>query len=308
MILKGDLITKEQAQNAFFSSYEGKYTIMDNLDEKGDPVIHARNEIYNSEYVYVTVVLRGTLHMIVSGTRIELKANDSLTVTPCMSVTIEESRCIYFTFLTSSYLMLDMYKRTNVINKMHYHAFKFRHIRLDAEKIAVLLECYKRIKREHQQPDYPMKEVVLRAYQSAYLAKFFSLLEGTERINYVTNSRQYAFFNEFLSLLNQQHKAERAVQYYAKQLNITPKYLSSIVHKFTGMTASQAIDQYVVFAIKQTLYSNEYNIKKVSEEYNFQSQSFFGRYFKRITGLSPNAYLKKNNIKSINFVQKKKEN
>ena len=308
MILKGDLITKEQAQNAFFSSYEGKYTIMDNLDEKGDPVIHARNEIYNSEYVYVTVVLRGTLHMIVSGTRIELKANDSLTVTPCMSVTIEESRCIYFTFLTSSYLMLDMYKRTNVINKMHYHAFKFRHIHLDAEKIAVLLECYKRIKREHQQLDYPMKEVVLRAYQSAYLAKFFSLLEGTERINYVTNSRQYAFFNEFLSLLNQQHKAERAVQYYAKQLNITPKYLSSIVHKFTGMTASQAIDQYVVYAIKQTLYSNEYNIKKVSEEYNFQSQSFFGRYFKRITGLSPNAYLKKNNIKSINFVQKKKEN
>lgn len=308
MILKGDLITKEQAQNAFFSSYEGKYTIMDNLDEKGDPVIHARNEIYNSEYVYVTVVLRGTLHMIVSGTRIELKANDSLTVTPCMSVTIEESRCIYFTFLTSSYLMLDMYKRTNVINKMHYHAFKFLHIRLDANKIAILLECYKRIKREHQQPDYPMKEVVLRAYQSAYLAKFFSLLEGTERINYVTNSRQYAFFNEFLSLLNQQHKAERAVQYYAKQLNITPKYLSSIVHKFTGMTASQAIDQYVVFAIKQTLYSNEYNIKKVSEEYNFQSQSFFGRYFKRITGLSPNAYLKKNNIKSINFVQKKKEN
>ena len=84
--------------------------------------------------------------------------------------------------------------------------------------------------------------------------------------------------------------------------------MSTIVHKYTGMTASQAIDQYIVFAIKQTLYNNEQNIKKVSEEYNFQSQSFFGRYFKRITGLSPNAYLKQNNIKSINFIQQKKEN
>lgn len=307
MILKGDLITKADAQSAYFSSYDGKYTIMDNLDQREDPVIHAREEIYNSEYVYVTVVLRGTLRLIVSGTRIEMKANEYLAVMPCMSVTVEESRCTFFTFLTSSYLMADIYKRTNVLNRLHYHAFKFRHVRFTPEKIAIMLECYKRIKREHQQEDYPRKEVVLRAYLGAYVAKFFSLLGGTEPVNYVKNSRQYAFFNEFLKLLNQYHKEERAVQFYAQTLGITPKYLSNIVHKYTNLTASQAIDQYVVYAIKQTLYNNEYNIKKVSLEYNFQSQSFFGRYFKRITGMSPNAYLKQNNIRSISFIQQKKE-
>ena len=288
MILKGDLITKADAQSAYFSSYDGKYTIMDNLDQREDPVIHAREEIYNSEYVYVTVVLRGTLHLIVS-------------------VTVEESRCTLFTFLTSSYLMADIYKRTNVLNRLHYQAFKFRHVRFTPEKIAIMLECYKRIKREHQQEDYPRKEVVLRAYLGAYVAKFYSLLGGTEPVNYVKNSRQYAFFNEFLKLLNQYHKEERAVQFYAQTLGITPKYLSAIVHKYTNLTASQAIDQYVVYAIKQTLYNNEYNIKKVSMEYNFQSQSFFGRYFKRITGMSPNAYLKQNNIRSISFIQQNKE-
>ena len=161
MILKGDLITKADAQSAYFSSYDGKYTIMDNLDQREDPVIHAREEIYNSEYVYVTVVLRGTLRLIVSGTRIEMKANEYLAVMPCMSVTVEESRCTFFTFLTSSYLMADIYKRTNVLNRLHYHAFKFRHVRFTPEKIAIMLECYKRIKREHQQEDYPRKEVVL---------------------------------------------------------------------------------------------------------------------------------------------------
>ena len=308
MILKGDLITKEDAQGYFFSSYEGKYTIMDNLDEKGDPVIHAREEIYNTEYVYITVVLRGTLSLIIGGTPIEMKANEYLAVMPCMSVVVKESRCIYFTFLTSSNLMADLYKRTNVHTKLHYHAFKFRHIRFTPEKIAVLLDCYKRVKREHVQEEYPMKELVLRAYSAAYVAKFFSILDDEEHIRYVKNSRQYKFFNDFLNLLNENHKQERSVQFYADKLHITPKYLSTIVHKYTGMTASQAIDQYIVFAIKQTLYNNEQNIKKVSEEYNFQSQSFFGRYFKRITGLSPNAYLKQNNIKSINFIQQKKEN
>ena len=76
MIRKGDIITKNDAQNVFFSSFEGKYTIMDNLDEKGEPIIHARKEVYNTEYVYVTVVLRGTLNMIIGGTRVEVKANE----------------------------------------------------------------------------------------------------------------------------------------------------------------------------------------------------------------------------------------
>ena len=52
MILKGDIITKDDVQNCFFSTYEGKYVIMDNLDKKTDPTIHAREEIYNSEYVF----------------------------------------------------------------------------------------------------------------------------------------------------------------------------------------------------------------------------------------------------------------
>ena len=162
MILKGDLITRDDAPNAFFSSFEGKYTIMDNLDEKGDPVIHARKEVYNAEYIYVTIVLLGTLNIIIGGTKLEVKANEYLAVMPCMSVIVKESRCIYFTFLTSSNLMADLYKRTNVHTKLHYHAFKFRHIRFTSEKIAVLLDCYKRVKREHVQEVYPMKELVLR--------------------------------------------------------------------------------------------------------------------------------------------------
>ena len=163
MIRKGDIITKNDAQNVFFSSFEGKYTIMDNLDEKGDPIIHARKEVYNTEYVYVTVVLRGTLNMIIGGTRVEVKANEYIAVMPCMSVIVEESRCIFFAFLNRNHLMADIYKRTGVNPRLHYHAFKFRHARFSPDSIAVLLDCYKRIKQEHQHEDYPMKEIVLRA-------------------------------------------------------------------------------------------------------------------------------------------------
>lgn len=301
MILKGDLITRDDAPNAFFSSFEGKYTIMDNLDEKGDPVIHARKEVYNAEYIYVTIVLRGTLNIIIGGTKLEVKANEYLAVMPCMSVEVEESRCIFFSYLTRSHLMADIYKRTHIHPKFTYNAFKFHHLHFTQEEMETLLESYVRIKREHQHENYPMKEIVLRAYYSAHIAKLFSMIDEKKFIHYIKDSRQHKFFSDFINTLNLKHKEERSVQYYAEQLHITPKYLTTIVYKYTGLTASQAIDQYIIYAIKQTLYNNEYNIKKISLEYNFPSQSFFGRYFKRITGMSPLAYVKHNNIKSINF-------
>lgn len=303
MILKGHIMTKEQAGNSFFSSFEGKYIIMDNLDEKGEPFVHAKDEIYNSEYVFVTVVLRGTLYIDVAGTELAIKANEYLVVTPCMRVHSKDSRCIRFTFLTRSYLMADIYDRTKVVNKLHFNAFKFRHIHLNPEITNTLLECYLRIKSEHMREDYPMKEAVLRAYQSAYIAKFFSYVDSSHLIQYVKSTRQYKLFNEFLYKLNEQYRKERSVQHYAKEMNITPKYLSAIVFTYTGLTASQVIDQYVVFSIKQSLYTNEHNIKAISADFNFPSQSFFGRYFKRITGMSPNEYIKQHNIKSINFTK-----
>ena len=94
--LKGDLITEKDALGVFFSSYEGKYVIMDNIDEKNVPIIQAREEIYNADYMYVTVVLRGTLHIIVGGTELDVKANEYLAVMPCMSVEVKESKCIFF--------------------------------------------------------------------------------------------------------------------------------------------------------------------------------------------------------------------
>lgn len=303
MTLKGQTITANDAQNCFFSSFEGKYNIMDNLDEKGDPVIHVRPEIYNSEYVYVTVVLRGTLHIVVGGCAIDIKANEYLAVMPCMSIEVKESRCIFYSYLVQNYIMAEIYKRGNFDKVIHYHPFQFRHAHCSQEQCDTLLTCYRRIKEEHLRPDYPMKEMALRAYYSAYIVKSFSYLKEEEIISHMKNYRQYKFFDEFILMLNQKHKEERAVQYYADAMHVTPKYLSAVVKTFTQLTASQVIDQYIISAIKQSLYSNKQNIKTVSEEYHFPSQSFFGRYFKRLTGLSPNDYIKHHNIKSISFNQ-----
>ena len=71
---------------------------------------------------------------------------------------------------------------------------------------------------------------------------------------------------------------------------ILPKHLSNVIKELTGKSASQWIDDYVVLEAKTLLKSTNLTILQISEELHFANQSFFGKYFKQHTGLSPMRY------------------
>ena len=100
-------------------------------------------------------------------------------------------------------------------------------------------------------------------------------------------------FDEFMSLLQQYSKRERNVSFYAKQLNITPKYLSSVVKEVSGKTAARWIDESVILEAKALLKYSGMSIQEIAYHLNFSTQSFFGKYFKQHTGTSPSRYKRK---------------
>ncbi|MGN0032314.1 MAG: helix-turn-helix domain-containing protein [Candidatus Limimorpha sp.] len=101
---------------------------------------------------------------------------------------------------------------------------------------------------------------------------------------------QGVIYSKFLDLLKQHHKKERQVSFYASRLCITPKYLSVIVKRATGRTTIDCIEDYVITEAKAMLSSTSFSIKKIAYELNFPSQSVFGKFFKRVTGISPKQY------------------
>jgi AraC-like DNA-binding protein len=76
-------------------------------------------------------------------------------------------------------------------------------------------------------------------------------------------------------------------------LSLTPKYLSQIIKASTGKSANEWIDEYVMLEAKALLKSTTMTIQQISDELNFPSQSFFGKYFKRCEGVSPKEYREK---------------
>ena len=80
------------------------------------------------------------------------------------------------------------------------------------------------------------------------------------------------------------------MDFYAEKLSITPKYMSTVIKQTSGKTAGDWIDDHVLLEAKALLKSTNMTILQISDELNFPSQSFFGKYFKRLTGVSPKEY------------------
>ena len=103
----------------------------------------------------------------------------------------------------------------------------------------------------------------------------------------VKSYRVRELFNRFMMLLERDYKISRDVNYYAAQMNISSKYLTNIVNQVTGHTPKTIIGQYVILQLKMHLKRSTQSIKEMAWEFHFADVSFFCRYFKKHTGLTP---------------------
>ncbi len=108
----------------------------------------------------------------------------------------------------------------------------------------------------------------------------------------VSKTRGQVLFSQFIDLVVEKHREQHSVKYYADELGITPKYLSAVAEEQTGKNAKRWIDEHIALDAKVLLRSSSRDIQKVSKILNFPDVSFFGKFFKRLVGVSPKAYRK----------------
>lgn len=126
---------------------------------------------------------------------------------------------------------------------------------------------------------------------------FFRISDMYEQSTQVANNKELSvrnrreeYFAKFITLLSNNFKRERTVGFYAEQMCVTPKYLSLLIKEFSGKSAAEWIDYYVITEAKTLLRYSTMSIQEVAYELSFSSQSFFGKYFKHLTGMSPSEY------------------
>ena len=81
-----------------------------------------------------------------------------------------------------------------------------------------------------------------------------------------------------------------SVTEYANILAITANHLTQTVNQLTGKTSSQIIRAKQILEIKRLLVHTNLSVTEIATRLNFADQSYFAKFFKRETGVSPLQY------------------
>lgn len=168
------------------------------------------------------------------------------------------------------------------LNTTHFYS-------LTNEMLEAFMSCYAQVSGIMKQENHPYREEIIRHLFSAYYYGLGYYVHNTQGQVSAMTCRQEVC-ERFIRLVAEHFKAHRDIGFYADRLCITNKYLSALLKQETGMTALEWIERYVTLYAKSCLSSTSMTIQEISDELDFPSQSVFGKYFKRVEGMSPKAY------------------
>ena len=163
-------------------------------------------------------------------------------------------------------------------------------VNVTPQALSVFDNYYRFIEDRMKAEGHEYKSNVVRSLVSALIYEMFSYsnqynAKGDEMSN---NSRHCdALFKSFVDILHSDGIKRRTVASYAADLCITPKYLSVICKEKTGLTAMDFINEFVMQDVRRMLVYSDKSIKEISNELGFPNVSFFGKYVKTHSGLTP---------------------
>ena len=128
---------------------------------------------------------------------------------------------------------------------------------------------------------------------SGMLCEMFAMLNqlipDNKGIN-IQYDRNAFITKEFIDLVNADNGTHRSVSYYADKLCYSPKYLCSVIKGTIGKTPMKIIQENAIKHIKYQLKHTNMSIKEITVHFDFPNASFFGKFVKTHTGMTPVEY------------------
>ena len=141
-----------------------------------------------------------------------------------------------------------------------------------------------------QEKPHTYSQQTRRYHMSGLLCELMATLQSLIPEDYNSTQPSHYIVRKFLELVNADDGTHRSVSYYADCLCYTPKYISGIIKEATGKTPLQIINDHAVQQIKRELQRTDQSIKEIADRFEFSNPSFFGKFVKQHTGMTPGQF------------------
>ena len=130
----------------------------------------------------------------------------------------------------------------------------------------------------------------------AFLLEVLSVLRRGNNMlkdnNIINNSGLHGrkLADRFVQLVEQSDGRIRRVDEFAQMLNVTPKYLSKLLMDTMHRKPSVIVAFFTLQAIENRLRYTDMTMQQIADDLHFANASFFGKYFKEHSGMTPMEY------------------
>lgn len=242
------------------------------------------------EIYAIVLVVEGKGMVGINGKSYEIRKNDLFICPPnnivengLMSLDFKG----YFIFVSSEYVQRIMSLQSVWEFKVLFE--KNPVYSLLPKEVAIFRQYYDLLCSKVQDST-PAQKRVIDTLIVAFVYDMQNYLERFMQDKQWTLTSGESIYRRFIDLLESSYPKKRAVSYYADCLHVTPKYLSSICKQVGDRRPSDIIDSYVFKDIDHLMKHTQKSIKEIACELDFPNLSFFGKYVRKHSGLSPKAY------------------
>jgi AraC-like DNA-binding protein len=264
------------------------------LDKIEDLIgIYRNNEIKNKPFAII-VDLQGELVLETNIKRHKLKQKQILIYLPYNKTITGHTTSNNFEvkiLCLSEKIMMDNFSMGNELWEKSFTLREEPIIDIN-EEVYKLFECYGNLlNQRYSMRGRSFHKEVITSLMKAFLYELLNEVgQSVETPGKHLLKQGDILFKKFITLLSETNIKPRMVSWYAQQLCVTPKYLSTTCKNVSGKSATVWINQYVMKDISHMLIHSEKSIKEISDYMNFPNLSFFGKYVKSHFGISPKEY------------------
>lgn len=155
------------------------------------------------------------------------------------------------------------------------------------DKEGSVLQVLKGIFREYQQQREQYREVI-QSCLHIFLITLLRLQQAPSQNNANTYTQER--LEALLDLLETHIHTHKKASQYAAMLHLSLYQLNTVTRSALGKTVSQLISEQIILEAKRQLLATTAQVGQIAEQLGYEDVSYFIRFFKKQTGLTPEAF------------------
>ena len=259
-----------------------------------------QGELSLDSHGLIVICTGGMAQFDYDGQQIQLHKNDLYLYMAhsvvCNFMSSPDFNCRQIWFSRSELWNINMYGEVSLADMTYLKQHPKVH--LSDEEMALLEDYFKLLCRRMRDQKPLLYSDIVRSLVSTMMLEMLCMIRRDKEQKAQSDIQEdnspgfhkRRIADKFMRLVEQSDGRIRRVDEFAAQLNVTPKYLSTILKEVMNRRPSNYIQLYTLKAIEHRLRYTDMTMQEISNDLNFPNPSFFGKYCKEHLGMTPLEY------------------